>query len=294
MRKSFLIFSFFFLSVVIHAQSVTEDSVTAESAFKWVERKLTFNYFDPTNQNWWVNRLHRNDDGSVTLINIAAEHPDKVLEKVYHLRRFFLYDINPIATTVVEIPKDQGRFVKGRIVRLQGFGDENKISTKKDGRVGSDVSFIHISVPQFLEDSLQNYAFELKGRIQELLSLEARLLNVGDTEKNQAAVLSAWRGNFVNKDSTHYLSMTVEDPGLIRFEWKMENGRRFGQFGYDSARKTFYFFSSSNKEYYMGDFTTDSESNDLILKNGNDTIHIVGRNTIEINVGGIHQRFLRY
>jgi hypothetical protein len=276
------------------AQSAEVDSVTTESAFKWVERKLTFNYFDPTNQNWWVNRLHKNDDGSVTLINIAADHPDKVLEKVYHLRRFFLYDINPNAITVMDNPSDQGRFVKGRILRLQGFGDENKIATKKDGRVGSDVSFIHISVPSFLEDSLQNYAFELRDKIKLLLTLDARFVNAGNPEKNKANALSAWRGNYVSSDSTQYLSLEVVNAGQIRFEWKGQESSQFGQFGYDEAKQAFFFFRASNRSYYLGDFTIDKASKQLVLKNGEDSIHIIGRNTISFLLGGKVTTFYRY
>ena len=293
MRKSIFVFSLF-ACLFIQAQSVTEDSVTAESAFRWVERKLTFNYYDPTNQNWWVNRLHRNDDGSVTLINIAAEHPDKVLEKVYHLRRFFLYDINPNATTVVEIPKDQGRFVKGRIVRLQGFGEETKIATKKDGIVGSNVSFIHISVPAFLEDSLQNYAFELKDRIQQLLTLDARLVKTGDEKKDREAILAAWKGDYVNKDSTQYIHMEVVDPGHIRYEWKTKDGHWYGHFGFDASKQTYFFFRSSAEKALFQEYTVAPTSKELLLTSEKDQIHIIGRNTIAITLGGNRQVFMRY
>lgn len=293
MRILLLVFSLFGC-LIIQAQSVTEDSVTAESAFKWVERKLTFNYYDPTNQNWWVNRLHKNDDGSVTLINIAAEHPEKVLEKMYHLRRFFLYDINPNATTVVEIPKDQGRFVKGRIVRLQGFGDENKIATKKDGIVGSNVSFIHISVPAFLEDSLQNYAFELKDRIQQLLTLDARLVKSGDEKKDRLAILNAWKGNYVNEDSTQHIFMEVVDPGHIRYEWKTQDAHWYGQFGFDSTAKTFFFFRSSADKALFQEYIIDPESKELLLTSETDQIHVMGRNTISFFIGGKRNVFTRY
>jgi len=284
----------FFCALVGQAQTAEQDSVSYDALFKWVERKLTYDYFDPTNQHWWVNRFQPNLNGSIVIKNIAAEHPKRVLEKVYHLRQFFLYDLNPNTISVIDAPVDQGRFVKGRIVRMEGFGDEKKIATKKDGVVGSDVSFIHISVPAFLEDSLQNYAFELQAKLKQLTYLSARLLNAKDPKKNNEAVFSALRGNYVNQDSTVYLSFEVTNPGHVRYEWKAGDQRWYGQIGYDSEKQVYFFFRASDKGYFLRELTIDDIATDLILKNGQDTITIIGRNTLEVVLEGRRELFYRY
>ena len=47
--------TFFITCVVVSkAQSIEEDSSGFRSTMDWLERKLTYNYFDPTNQQWWV------------------------------------------------------------------------------------------------------------------------------------------------------------------------------------------------------------------------------------------------
>ncbi|MEQ9229107.1 MAG: hypothetical protein RIF46_00380, partial [Cyclobacteriaceae bacterium] len=143
------------------AQTIEEDSAAYRAAFDWVERKLTFNYYDNTNQHYWVNRFHLNENGSITTKNIAAENPNKVVERRFHNRTFQLYDLNPRTISIIELPSDQGRFVKGKIVRVEGFQGEKKVSTSHDGVVGSNLNYIHISIPDFLEDSLQDYALEV-------------------------------------------------------------------------------------------------------------------------------------
>lgn len=285
---------FIFCALTGRAQTAEQDSVSYDALFKWVERKLTYDYFDPTNQHWWVNRFQPNLNGSIVIKNIAAEHPKRVLEKVYHLRQFFLYDLNPNTISVIEAPVDQGRFVKGRIVRMEGFGDEKKIATKKDGVVGSDVSFIHISVPAFLEDSLQNYAFELQAKLKQLTYLSARLINANDVKKNSESIFSALRGNYVNQDSTAYLSFEVTNPGHVRYEWKEGERRWFGQIGYDTEKQVYFFIRSSEKGYFLRELTVDESATDLILKKDADTITFIGRNTLEFVIDGQRNLFYRF
>jgi hypothetical protein len=277
-----------------HAQTEAQDSVTYESLFKWVERKLTYDYFDPSNQHWWVNQFQPNLDGSVVIKNIAAQHPKRVMEKVYHLRQCFLYDLNPNRVSVIETPTDQGRFVKGKIIRLEGFGDEKKIVTQKDGVHGSNVSFIHVSVPAFLEDSLKDYAGELKTGLSKLIFMSARLFNQNNDAKNKEAVFSALRGSYVSKDSSAYLSFEVVDPGHVRFEWTQGKERSYGQIGFDATKKVYFLFKSSPEKYMLREFTVDTTVADLVLISGQDSVNIVGRNTLEFVLDGKRQRFSRY
>ncbi len=289
-----LVILFLFCSFTSHAQTAEQDSVTYESLFKWVERKLTYDYFDPSNQHWWVNRFQPNLNGSIVIKNIAAEHPKRVLEKVYHLRQFYLYDLNPKRVSVIETPTDQGRFVKGKIIRMEGFGDEKKIVTQKDGVAGSDVSFIHVSVPEFLEDSLQNYAFVLRDNLSQLIFMSARLFNQKDEAKNKEAVFSALRGTYVNQDSTAYLSFEVVDSGHVRFQWTHGKERSYGQIGFDAAKKVYFFFKSTPEKYVLREFAVDDAATDLVLVSGQDQLYIIGRNTIEFVLEGKRQRFSRY
>ena len=291
------ILSVFFLGLAISAfsQTAEQDSSSFEAAMKWLERKLTYNYYDPTNQQWWVNVIQARDNGAYTIKNIAAKHPNHVTEKVYHQRTFFLWDLNPKKVVVSEIPTDLGRFVKGKLIRMEGFKGEKKISTKKDGRVGSRVSYIHISIPIFLEDSLQEYAPKVAAKLSDALYLNARLFNANDTEDNLNSTFKTFRGNYVSEDSTSYLDFEVIGERLIRFTVSSENHKQFGTIGYDEKKEVVFYFLSTAESYLLREFKFDLQSRNLILRDeSEDLIYVIGRNTLEFIIEGKKTKFFRY
>lgn len=294
MKLSWLLTLLFFVQLlVVHGQNA-KDSVSIESTISWLERKMTFNYYDPTNQHWWVNRFQSNEDGTYTIKNIAAKHPDKVLEKKYHNRTFNLYDLNPHSVSVLDIPKDQGRFVKGKIVRVQCFGDEKKIAVKKDGITGSKVGFIHVSIPQILIDSSDVYAEKLKNKLAEAAFLDARLFNTNNLEENITSAFNAFRGRYISEDSTAYLDFEVIDVRLVRFTIKKDNDISIGTMGYDVKRKSIYFFLAGTKQYEIRDFSFDPQSNELILLAEGERLHIIGRNALGFQLSEFSAKFFRY
>lgn len=290
--KLLLIF-FLFQNFHVAGQNAS-DQVAFESAFSWVERKMTFNYFDPTNEHWWVNRFQANEDGTVTIKNIAAKHPDKVLEKKYHNRTFYLYDLNPRSISIIDLPSDQGRFVKGKIIRVECFVGEKDISVKKDGVVGSKVSFLHVSVPEILLDSTENYADELKSKLAEVAFLDARLFNTGNVEDNITSAFKALRGNYISEDSSAVMKFEVLDVGLVRFKLTKDHRLFVGTIGYDVKRKSIFFFLAGNKHYEVREFGFDEETMELILKTDSESVHVIGRNTIQFDLEEVQGKFYRY
>lgn len=255
---------------------------------------MTFNYFDPTNQHWWVNRIQANGDGSYVIKNIAAKHPDKVLEKVYHNRRLNLFDLNPNAMSIINLPSDQGRFVKGKIVRAECFTDEKPIQVIKDGRAGSKVGFIHIAVPEILLDSVSTYAEDLKNNLAKAAFLNARLYNANNIEDNISAAFRAFRGKYVSEDSTAFIDFEVVNVGLVRFIYKKENRVSYGTIGYDVDRNVVFVFLAGNKDYVHNDFTFNEATRELILENESSSVHVIGRNTIQWDIKGLKGKFVRY
>lgn len=270
------------------------DKVEWQSTIDWIERKMTFNYYDPINEHWWINRIQVNENGTYTVKNIAAKHPSKVLGKKYHNRTFNFYDLNPNTVSIIDLPTGQGRFVKGKIVRAECFKDEKDISVKKDGKVGSKVGFIHISVPQELLDSTESYAAELKTRFAKAAFLDSRLYNTGNLEDNITAVFKSLRGNYSSEDGTSNLKFDLIDIGLVRFELQKDNKLFIGTMGFDVKKKSLYLFLAGNKHYEMRDLTFDTNATDLILKSGDDFLNVIGRNTLEFGLGEIQGKYFRY
>jgi len=281
------------LNNFLQAQRAAEDSAKFEATFDWLERKLTYNYYDKTNRHWWVNRIQQNPDGSVTIKNISAKHPDKILEKIYHLRRFYLYEINPNTVSVLELKQDQGRFVKGHIVRAENFSGQKKVQNVKDGTRGSDVSYIHISIPQFLEDSVQGYAEEVKKKLATAARLNARLYNVGHLEDNTTAAFKAFKGSFEQEGGEGTLAFEQLNVGLVRYTWSDANRNFYGTIGFDVNRKVVFFFRASTKAYTLLNLRFDKKTRELILRDGKDYIHVIGRNEIEFFIDGKKWHFFR-
>lgn len=283
------------LAFDVYSQTAEQDSSSFDATMQWLERKLTYNYYDATNGQWWVNVIQKKDNGAFTIKNIAAKHPDRITGKIYYQRTFFLWDLDPNKITVSDIPKDMGRFVKGKLIRLEGFKDENKIATKKDGRVGSKVSYLHISIPTYLEDSLQDYSIKVKEKLTDALYLNARLFNANDEEKNLIAAFNTLSGNYISEDSTSYLDFDVLAQRLIRFKVRKDSQIKVGTIGYDEEKKTVFYFQASATGHLIKQFTLDQRAGDLILKNEEgDSIFIIGRNTIEFSIEGEKKKYVRY
>ncbi len=289
-----LVACFLFSSLSLGAQTIEEDSAAYRAALDWVERKLTFNYYDNTNQHFWVNRFHLNDNGSITTKNIASENPNKVVERNFHNRTFFLHDLNPRTISVIDIPSDQGRFVKGKIVRVEGFQGEKKVSTSHDGVVGSNLNYIHISIPAFLEDSLQNYALEVKKQLSDLAFLNARLANRGDLNDNLEKTFSVFSGKYISQDSTTTLTFVQVEPRLVRFELRDGEKLFFGMVGYDQKSKTLYLLKSGSDEYVFLTFSFDHTTRNLVLRSKEDELFLVGRNTFKVKIGDWQDTYFRY
>lgn len=276
------------------AQNAEADTITFEQSFAWLERKLTFNYYDPTNEHWWVNRIQKNEDGTHTIKNIAAKHPKKILNKVYHNRTLFLWDLSPNSVSVITLDRDQGRFVKGKIVRVEGYTDEKTIQVVKDGKVGSKVNYIHISVPEILEDSVGGYAEQLAERLKQTLRLSARLYNRNNTEDNITAIFKAFRGKYKNEEGNILIDFEVMDVGLVRFTISRDQRKYYGTIGYDSQRKAIYFFNAGSQNYTIDNFEFDESGRELVLLSGTNRLHVVGRNTLNFNFKDLKGTFERY
>jgi len=293
-RMKVLPIVFLVVSLSAMAQPAEQDSSGFDATMQWLERKLTYNYYDPTNEKWWVNVIQVKDNGAYVIKNIAAKHPDHVSEKIYYQRTFFLWDLNPKTVTVSDIPKNMGRFIKGKLIRLEGFGNEKEIATKKDGRVGSKVSYLNISIPAILEDSTQGYAQAVGDRLSDVLYLNARLFNLNNTEENISAAFKAFRGNYISEDSTSYLDFEVMDVGLVRFKLRERSRELYGTIGYDVKKDVIFYLLASTKDHITRQFKFDTTKKDLILREGGDEIYVIGRNTIEFFIEGKKTKFFRY
>ena len=174
----------FCLGSAIHAQSTYEDSTKLESTIQWLEDRLTYNYYNESDDEWWINRFTFNDESeTITIKNIASPHLESVSDKTYLQLNFRLEELNPFTIQIQKNNSNAGRLVKGKVIRVGAY--DKSIKRVKNGRLSTNQSFIYISIPAFLEDSLENYSQNIALKLEDAIKLSTKIYNKGTPENNK-------------------------------------------------------------------------------------------------------------
>ena len=208
--KNLLIFT---LSVVwaytLSAQTKYEDSLRLESTIDWLEEKLTYNYYNESDEEWWINRFTFNKGSkSVTIKNIASPHLEAVTDKTYLQLNFRLNELNPYTIQVSENETNAGRLVKGKTIRIGAY--DKAIKRVKNGRLSNNQSFLYLSIPHFFEDSLQNYTESIAQRLEEAIRLSTRIYNESH-QQNMNSIKSMLAGNFTDPSGNNWIINEIFD-----------------------------------------------------------------------------------
>jgi hypothetical protein len=295
MFRAFVTGIFLVMMLTARAQQPEVDSAQYRATLKWLERKLTYNYYDNTNKHWWVNRFQIRLNGAINFKNIAASHPEKVMERVYHERTFHLRDINPRAITVSEVKEEQGRFAKGSLIRLEGFSDEKLVQQNRDGVRGTNVNFVHISLPEYLKDTVADYPAQVKIWLADAARLHARLVRAPKEDTNIKNAFRTLRGNFIEKDSVTLLNFTTINPTVATFTLKRDKEQWAGVVGYDATEKVFYITLASDGRHAHRRMKISMVERNLVLESSEgDRIFLEGLNTFHWKLGDWNMTFFRY
>ena len=231
----------FVFPIIAFSQSRSEDDADFRVAAEWLERKLNYYYFDQSIQKWWLNKFHINEEKEVTIKNISTNKPLSVdpKEKVYLIRTFKIRDINPYSFSIRTINKAQGRLVKGKLLELRTFDDQKKIKKTINGRKATPTSFLHLSFPTFLTDSLPHYAEQVGQKFSEAAISATKVYSNGSSEADRSQIFEIINGKFVSgsgepirseKRFENVFSITIND-GSQDF------------FGFDATRNNFFWTS---------------------------------------------------
>lgn len=191
------------------AQNKYEDSLRLESTIEWLEDKLTYNYYNESDDEWWINRFTFNESSeTVTIKNIASPHLEAVSDKTYLQLNFRLEELNPYTIQVSETESNTGRLVKGKTIRIGAF--DKSIKRVKNGRLSTNQSFIYLSIPSFLEDSAQNYSETIAQKLEEVIRLSTRVYNQ-DHKSNMNSLKRMLHGQFVEESGTRWVVNNLFD-----------------------------------------------------------------------------------
>lgn len=190
------------LPALCYSQPNEQDELVFESAVEWLNRKLNYIYHDGTAQKWWVNSFFVNDQKEVTFKNVYTSNPRSVTihEKVYHARIFKMSDINPYQISIRDIPKNQGRIVKGKLLELKTVDLEKNIRHTINERTGTPVSFVQISFPTIMIDSISDYAEIVKNKFQEAIIAATKVYATNNFIQNKQRMIKIMTGSFMSED----------------------------------------------------------------------------------------------
>ena len=229
--------------MVSQGQSPEDDEVTFRNATDWLNSKLDYIYFDENSQKWWTNSFYVNENKEVTIKQISAKNPNtaNIKEKTYTIRTFRIQDINPFTIQIKEVNTSTGRFAKGQLLELHTFDGEPKIHKSINKRKATSTSFLHLSFPKSLTDSLTNYPQLVKEKFYEAVMAATKIYPL-DTESNRSLILETLKGEYKSENGTIWQSSKRFEEVL-----KIEAADKDIYFGFDQTRQQYFLNEVSDK-----------------------------------------------
>lgn len=261
----------------VSAQSPEEDKLIFKSAVEWLDSKLNYLYYDEVGEKWWNNTFYVNDKKEVTIKHIAASRPNtaNIKEKDYTIRTFRIQDINPNSLKISAIEETKGRLVKGKMLELRTYGFQDLIHKTINKRRGSSTSFLFLSFPEVLNDSLDNYAQIVKEKFEEAILASTRIYQAGD-DSDFETIFSVLKGQFQSADGAKWQSQMVL-PNVLKIE--MGEGDPITYFGFDQTKNQFYLMEITSEGFSSTYFSIGADQKLALEIEGNKIFQFVTLNS---------------
>ena len=269
------------LTVSVHSQTPADDAITFNAAVDWLNSKLDYVYYDEASERWWTNTFYINDVKVVTIKQISSKVriTADIKSKNYTIRTFSIKDINPFTIDIKEVNESTGRFAKGQLLEIRTFDGEPKIHKSVNNRKATSTSYLHLSFPSTLTDSLSNYPELVKQKLIDAVRAATRIY-ASDSEKNHALIMETLKGHYHSEHGEKWIS-TERFHAILKFE--SEGMERF--FGYDSNKSQYYLTTISSQGVQTEHFNIKPDDQ-LILEGVNDRnqrIFFETTNSFQIN-----------
>ena len=270
---------FFLIPIISYGQTPEEDEVIFQSAVDWLDSKLNYIYYDEVGEKWWNNTFYINDKKEVTIKHIASSRPNtaNIQNKTYTIRSFKIQDIDPQSLKVTKIKETKGRLVKGDMLELRTFGFQDLIHKTINKRRGSSTSFLFLSFPEIMNDSLANYAEIVKQKFEEAILASTRIYpGRDDTDKEK--IFSTLNGSYETVDGQQWKSSRV-NSNVLRIETAKDT---IQYFGFDEDKNQFYLLEITDSGFNYEYFQMNNESS-LSLSSDSTTFQFITLNTFKYN-----------
>ncbi len=264
------------------AQSPAEDKVRFNSAVDWLNTKLDYIYYDNNKGNWWNNTFYMNDNNEVTIKQISSKTPQtaNIKNKNYTIRKFKIEDINPYTIQIKKVDESMGRFVKGQLLEIHTFSEKKNIHKTINNRKATSTSFLHLSFPTALTDTLVNYPELVKEKLYEAV-ISTTMVYSSNPDSDKEAIMRIMEGNFKSeKDQSEWISTSIFGNTL-----RMEGKNKVSFFGYDENKMLFYLNTISAEGATIDYFKIKDDIHLLLenTENPENIIFIETKNSFRLN-----------
>jgi len=229
-----------FLSLVLFnqswAQPSQDDEVVFASAIDWLNAKLDYVYYDKNSQKWWTNTFYINESKEVTIKQISSHHriTANIKDKNYTIRNFRIQDINPYSIEIKKVHEGTGRFVEGELLELHTFDGSRKIHKSINNRKATSTSFLHLSFPKSLTDSLSNYPQQVRDKFYEAVVAATKIHPI-DPDTNRKLIFETMQGSYKSEKGGLWNAELRFDQIL-----KITSPETERYFGYDYNKKKYF------------------------------------------------------
>ncbi|WP_436517487.1 hypothetical protein [Ekhidna sp. To15] len=244
MIQKIKLFIFFLIPLLASSQSPEEDEVKLKSALGWLEIKLDYLYYENTSERWWNNTFYANENNEITIKHIVSDRPNtaNIRDKTYTIRKFRIQDINPKSLKITDVKESRGRVVKGQMLELRTYGFQDLIHKSINNRRASSTSFLFLSFPETLVDSLSNYAEVVKSKFEDAIVASIQIYANND-ESDINTIMKVLTGDYKTTNGMIWNAELVEANVL-----KVDRGSKIIEyFGYDPSLQMFYLLSISGQ-----------------------------------------------
>lgn len=278
-------------ALVVFAQEQLTDSTQFDKDISFLKRKLNFTYYSEDQKLWWVNKFnYKPDIGQIQIKHISAKNHGKINGKTYNVNSVLLSDLNPFNITSTQNKKSSGRFAKGSKISLHTVKNQNLVQKEVNGQRLTPRSFIYLSLPSFLDDSL-NVSGAIITAFQNVIEKASSLYNQNDSLANFKIIFETLMSNHQYSDSAGVIirfSKKLTDYVIVFEDYQDRKKLRDVLFGYNPIKNTYYeILIEANGDQTIQYFTVeDSTKLALISKDKQTRIWFANRSKVHYQTKG--------
>ena len=276
-------------------QNKAEDSVVLVQTAEWLCQKLTYNYYNADDAEWWSNRFDFDPITlKVTVRNISSERLGSIQDRTHVQRNFYFGDLNPYNIYIDETSSNSGRLVKGKTIRVGTYQQAKAIKQMKNGSVPSTSSFLYFSIPFAYEDSTANYAESIVERFEKAILLAIEVYPTGSFESDVAQLFGILEDDrFISETKGNIEISKIYDDVLELNHYDQNDQLAQRAFIKKENNQTIRWVGIRPQQPIDNEVLKFGNDHDFILSNDNLKLYFVNRHEFHIIENGEEIVFIR-